>query len=330
MKKTFNPIEEFHGIKFNPLTKAESDDAWNAISTRIETPNAFPFVGLLKINRKPMIPLLIGALLFASAGGTVAASNNAVPGDVLFGVDRAVENVRLALAGDASTELKLKFAEERLGEVQTLIARARAQANVSATTTATTTASTSTSTVATSTPKQKSNDSVALGVNVALAYLNSISDDLSASGNAEVVAKLENVIGRLETITNSDDVKAKLKNNGEFQLRLRESSATSTASTTGNVMINTNGNKTRIEIREDGERFRIEIKDLPAQTGNGDLEMKLKTNDDEDDNEEENDDVEDEDEDDREDEDRENDDEDKDNSGRGRGRLDSSLRIDLR
>ncbi len=292
MKNKLKTTEElFTDVRFLNLSESESDRVWNAIVSGIESqPIISPWV--LQAKYKKMIPLLIGALLFVSAGGTVAASDSSAPGDTLFPVDRAVEKVQLAFANkDAEVNLKTRFAEERLAEVQELIARNRARfaANFTATSTASTTpgqtASTThatstkaTSTKATTTPGQK-DANVALGINVAIAYLNDIYTDISASGNLEAAARIQAVIKQLETISNTSDVKVLLKKNGDFQLRLKGETASSTASTTGSVKINTSGNKDRIEVREDGERIRIEVK------SDGVVKVKSKLNKDEDEDE---------------------------------------------
>lgn len=306
MKNNHSLEEKLKSISFRKMSQPESAQAWNFIAHKIESPSIFAptLINSLLNKRKTMIPLLIGALIFASAGGTVAASNSAVPGDALFGVDRAVENVRIAFAGNGKAELKLKFAEERLQEVEKIIAEARLKAK--ATSTASSTNATST---ATSTPK-KNDDRVVLGVSVALDYLSKISADLEASGNTQAVAALESVIDRLEGIANDSDVKVRLKQNGAFQLKL-DGVATGSASSTGSIKVNTNGNKDRIEIREDGDRIRIELK------GDEEVRIKTKTSVDED----------------SDDSDDSDDDSDKDNSNKGRGKglnASSTLRIDLR
>lgn len=306
MKKKTKTIEErLSGVKFLDLSQSESSEAWSGINSRIENASVFG-IFQLQIKTKNMIPLLIGALIFASAGGTVAASNSAVPGDLLFPVDRAVENVRLAFAGKNKAKLEVKFSEERLDEVDRLIAKARLQAFASTTATST----------ATSTPKAKGR--VAVGVNVAIDYLNRVSADLSASGNTEAALKIEGVIDRLETMINNPDVRVALKQNGDFMLKIKgntnaTTSATSTATSSTKIRINTSGHKDRIEIREDGDRFRLEIKD------NGDLKIKTKTEVDATSSVEIDDD--------------EDDDDDKksnnSNRGRGKSKATSSLRIEL-
>ncbi len=70
-----------------------------------------------------MISALIGLFLALSAGATVAVSDDAKPGDALYGVDRASERVRLAFAGEeGKAELKVRYANERLTELEEVIA----------------------------------------------------------------------------------------------------------------------------------------------------------------------------------------------------------------
>jgi hypothetical protein len=53
-------------------------------------------------------------------GGVAYASDGAVPGDPLYGLDRALENIQLGLTSnpDAVAALRLKLAEERLAEAE--------------------------------------------------------------------------------------------------------------------------------------------------------------------------------------------------------------------
>ena len=58
--------------------------------------------------------------LAVAMGGVVAVADAAGPGDLLFGVDRAVEEVRLRLVADevAEARLRLEIAAERLEEAE--------------------------------------------------------------------------------------------------------------------------------------------------------------------------------------------------------------------
>lgn len=69
-----------------------------------------------------MVPLIIALVVALGAGGTVAVSDNAVPGDALFVVDRAVEKGILAVSSsEGKVKLKKKFAEERIVEVEKIL-----------------------------------------------------------------------------------------------------------------------------------------------------------------------------------------------------------------
>jgi hypothetical protein len=75
-------------------------------------------------RRWAMVGLLLAIVLALTAGGAgvIYAADGAVPGDPLYGIDRAVEQARLSLAKDAQARmgLWLSFAEERLEETLAL------------------------------------------------------------------------------------------------------------------------------------------------------------------------------------------------------------------
>lgn len=69
-----------------------------------------------------MLQLMIAAVLAltATTGGAAYAANASSPGDVLHGLDLAMENAQLNLAPDvwSKVQLRLEFASERLAEAQ--------------------------------------------------------------------------------------------------------------------------------------------------------------------------------------------------------------------
>jgi hypothetical protein len=79
-------------------------------------------------------PLLVVASVLTAfvvlLGGAVLLSQNALPGDALYGLKRASENTEYALAGGAVDrgKLKLEFAARRIGEVADLLPKASALA----------------------------------------------------------------------------------------------------------------------------------------------------------------------------------------------------------
>jgi hypothetical protein len=79
-------------------------------------------------RRKPIMQLIVIVTLLFSlvSGGSVLASENAIPGDFLYKVKLFVEEARLVLTGEEKeVELYLQFAEKRLREVESLAERGR-------------------------------------------------------------------------------------------------------------------------------------------------------------------------------------------------------------
>jgi hypothetical protein len=84
----------------------------------------------LKWAWRPAYALASGVLvliLLASSVGVVSASAQALPGDALYGVKRAVEEGRLAMTWTAAGDAKLleAFAEKRLAEAEMLLEMGR-------------------------------------------------------------------------------------------------------------------------------------------------------------------------------------------------------------
>jgi RNA-binding protein YhbY len=72
--------------------------------------------------RRNILAVLSLIMALMLGGGTVYAANEARPGDALYGLDRAIENLRLSLAKkDSADELRLRFAGERLTEIESLL-----------------------------------------------------------------------------------------------------------------------------------------------------------------------------------------------------------------
>jgi hypothetical protein len=114
-----NNIENtLHKLHVRELSSDEKNRAWSNISARTSASQNW----LLALTPKPMITSIALALVLAlGLGGTVVAADDARPGDALFRVDRAAETIRLALAtDDTKSDLRLRFAEERLQELEEL------------------------------------------------------------------------------------------------------------------------------------------------------------------------------------------------------------------
>ena len=80
----------------------------------------------------PLIPAIIIGLV-AVGGGVAAASQNAIPGDVLYGLKNATEKVRIALSFTHSEKAKthLSITLEKLEEIERLRTRGDSAQHIS-------------------------------------------------------------------------------------------------------------------------------------------------------------------------------------------------------
>lgn len=109
------------------LSYTERDRVWATVAPclvpqMVRSPfSVFHFIHYQHTHNS-MIALLLGLITIFATGGTVYASDSARPGDFLFPVDRAVENIRVAFASnERRPELTKQFASERLDELRSII-----------------------------------------------------------------------------------------------------------------------------------------------------------------------------------------------------------------
>src|SRR3989338_1729944 len=115
----FSDIEKkFKEIKPGSMTHLEKISLWHKIEKNIEyIPSSF-----FAWNQKFALASLL-AFAFVGSAATIAASDSAKPGDLLFPVDTAVEKVQVLFAGEIKkNELKIKFSEERFEETKKILA----------------------------------------------------------------------------------------------------------------------------------------------------------------------------------------------------------------
>jgi predicted small metal-binding protein len=122
MENQKNKINVFESQR-PELSREKKDDLWSAIENDIKnSPVPSPFLFNF-INQKRMITAFAALVLMFGVGGTVYASNEARPGDLLFPIDQAIEEIRLAVVGndDDRARLQIQFAEERLAELRSIL-----------------------------------------------------------------------------------------------------------------------------------------------------------------------------------------------------------------
>ena len=83
-----------------------------------------------RLRLMPTLALVVLMLLIVSGVGTVAASYHALPGDFLYPVKQAQENLQLTFARDEATQarLHLEFADQRIDEARSSVEKNRPSA----------------------------------------------------------------------------------------------------------------------------------------------------------------------------------------------------------
>ena len=285
-----NIEEKLENMKSIKLTDNEKHILWSKVEGGIRARRTYgakqaTFMGLS--SRFVLTAALIVFVLTSGSFATVAAADNSVPGDRLFPVDIALENLLLRFAGlERRVELRIKFSRERLDEVRIVLAETDFNGSGSSTSTddgtststddgtststddgtststddgtddtSTSTDDTSTSTDDTGDGDGDDGDDIDRARNaftIALDLLEQTKSDLEAEGN--VLAALV-VQGFIDELTN-------LAENYVFELEELE------------VKIKNNGGSLKIKIKASSDelkaKFKFEIDD------DGDIEIKLK------------------------------------------------------
>jgi hypothetical protein len=170
------------------------------------------------IHSRFMTPLIIGLVLLVGTGTTVAAADAARPGDLLFPVDRIVENVRLSVGSDdRKNELRLRFAEERVDELSEIIDEETADDDLAMaeveSTQSVRLASTETDAAADEDTERRK-QRIEHGIETAISFLEDALVRAEENGNTQAVESLEQVIVRLnERLEVLDE---------RFEVRVRE------------------------------------------------------------------------------------------------------------
>ncbi len=97
---------------------------WNTVASNLKTaqPTVSPYLFTRK-NHKIMTPIVLLLIAILGGGTTALASNAARPGDLLFPIDRSIEDLRIKFAGSEESKsiLTEKFTNERIQELHEII-----------------------------------------------------------------------------------------------------------------------------------------------------------------------------------------------------------------
>ena len=182
--------------KPTPLSARESMAIWRktAASLNVRRPHGHFY----SLTYKPMYAIIVAiTLLVGGSGATVAAANNARPGDLLFKLDTAVERVQMAVAKqEKKVELRAKFAAERAAEAEELIeevddAQKKQMAEIST--------STKDNTDGTDEEDEEPSTRASFAAKHAIDKLAEVKIELEAKGNDVAANAIAETIIRLET-----------------------------------------------------------------------------------------------------------------------------------
>jgi len=279
--KNFDPLDEkLKKVKPKPLTQDEKDMLWSRIESglgnnkpRFSLSQFFSFFSLS--NTRFVFASLLILVLIGGSATTVAASNNAKPGDILFPIDIAVEKIHIIISsGGKKDKLRIKFAEERLNEVRIILAFEDSGHNDTtydddhAANTATSTQDGDQSdspATATTTPKkhsQKAENALA----TARAYLEAVRNILEERSNNTGAAVIDGIIDELVLLQeqNLDELKVKIKNKKNNDIKI------SIKAKIGNL-------KTEIKFEEKQRKDKSKGKNKKSvEVENGKYESKIK------------------------------------------------------
>lgn len=227
----FSNIEKkLNMMKPKPISQAEKNVLWSKIKSDIEGGQKQPIYFqqpsmIFGLSRRFALTSFLIFTLISGSVVTVAASDNAKPGDFLFPIDTAVEKIQLTFAiGKNKDTLRIKFAQERIMEAKIVLALTDLNDFddlITASTNNQIVTSTATSGVKGKKPKNFNSKNIIKtedALSIALNYLEEIKANVVEEGNA-TASTIDGIIGELknlaeEHIADLDKFETKIKANG--------------------------------------------------------------------------------------------------------------------
>ncbi len=206
-----------------------------------------------------MIGLILALVLAVGVGGTVQVADSARPGETLFGVDQAVENLRLKIANkERESELRVEFAKERVSEIEEILAeKSETENDVEL-------ENEESIEVQKSEDDSKEEEEIKIGVEAALNLLAGV-EDADSESTTTMVEQLNSFIAGLPEGASVEVEGNKLKIEFKDEATGEETK----------VKYDIKNDRLKTEIRSEDEKIKIEMK-------NGSLEIKTKVESDED------------------------------------------------
>lgn len=278
-----NNIEhDIKAIRPKSLSHEEREVMWSRIATMLPARTAASG----SIAHKAIGALLALGLLGGSVA-TVYASNEALPGDLLFPIELASEKVQIVLSSGKNRDtLRIKFAEERLDEVKHIVKmRTNSETALAASATASTSQQTGTST----TPASSTDEKIDRAFAVALAELERSRGLLTASDRAEAAFILDDIINELKAVQANPSATIRVNGNGSKVTIAIANSGNSTST----MATSTSGKgKSQVKIESKNGKSELKIKDgdtkIEVKTSKGGTRTEVKIKNDRDDDDDDN------------------------------------------
>lgn len=245
-------------MKIKPLTKEERGRVWQHIVSRANQPLPSSHFMIKEFIQKPLVwGTMIVLLIFGSSVATVSAADNAKPGDLLYSIDRALESVQLALASSnqQKTQLKLGMVQERLEEIQAILAENETD---------------DIEDVEENTQNNNNNagetnfsideEQIDQAFDIALSSIATIKQEFEDQGNTDAVSAIDKVIAGFDTDFDSLPSKFKFsikQNRNKYQLTLE----IQTSEGRERLKIKTNGDKVDIDLKNEDGKIKVKVKE---------------------------------------------------------------------
>ncbi len=233
-------------IKVKPLTVAEKESQRRYLLSNLPPQKAIAKQFLLLNTRVMAQIILVILIVLGGSIATVKAADNAKPGDLLFPLDRALEEVRVALApADKKVELELEFAQERVEEVAALAEELSDQPVGSTqpqTTTSTDAMATPTPTISPPADQQRLEEALTL----AWEQLLRVEENLGQDQRQAIKPLLDQLAAALQVLPAGSQLKVEI-DNGEQEVEIK-------------IKGDNGKREVKFEIEQDGNKIKIESK----------------------------------------------------------------------
>ena len=222
-------------IKTQPLSVQESQRLWSGIYQRLNEPRpqVFP-AGVWLWQRRAYLPLAVLVLLLAGSFTTVVLAAQAKPGDALFRVKLAYEDlqIQLAVSPAKKSELAVQFSQERVKEVKAVLAENSVAAVIVPVTLESQPGNTTTptSTIKLAVPKNSAQhlDKNHHALISSLDYLNKAKEKLEKSASPQATEEIDSLVDQLsdraeDYVGSLEKIKSQVPDNQEINDRIDRS-----------------------------------------------------------------------------------------------------------